>query len=178
MSPFLTHTPLYVWAILAFLVFRGVLASRDRDITMTRMTVIAVLMLALALQSIGARYGLASLAMAAWLAGSAVVALQRWTFGGSRVEAGPAPGSLRIRGSWTPLLMMLTIFVIKYAMAVVQVVRPQVALGAGFALASCGLLGLCNGYFLGQLACDRAASRRILRRQQRNGAQPAMVDAV
>ncbi|MCC2971528.1 DUF6622 family protein [Massilia sp. IC2-476] len=178
MSQFLTRTPVYVWAILAFLVFRGVLATRDRDITMTRMTIIPLLMLVLALQSIGARYGLASVAMAAWLAGSAAVALQRWTFGGSRAEAGVAPGSLRMRGSWTPLLLMLAIFVIKYAMAVVQVVRPQVAASTGFALASCGLLGLCNGYFLGQLACDRAASHRILRQQQRNGAQPAMVDAV
>lgn len=178
MSQFLTHTPLYVWAILAFLVFRGVLALRDRDITIIRMSIIPVLMLVLALQSIGARYGLVSAAMAAWLAGSAAVALQRWAFGGSRVEAGTAPGTLRIRGSWAPLLMMLAIFVIKYAMAVVQAVQPQVAAGAGFALAACGLLGLCNGYFLGQLACDLAAGRRILRGQQRNGAQPAIADAV
>lgn len=159
MSQILTHTPVYVWAILAFLVFRGVLALRDRDITVTRMTIIPVVMLVLALQSIGARYGLGSLAMAAWLAGTALIALQRWRFGGSRVTAGGAPGSLRIRGSRTPLLMMLSVFVIKYAMAVVQAVQPHVATSAGFALGACGLLGLCNGYFLGQLARDIAAGR-------------------
>ncbi|VXB44778.1 DUF6622 family protein [Massilia sp. 9I] len=159
MSQILTHTPVYVWAILAFLVFRGVLALRERDITITRMTIIPAVMLVLALQSIGARFGLGSVAMAAWLAGTALIALQRWTFGGSRVTAGSVPGSLRIRGSWTPLLMMLSVFVIKYAMAVVQAVQPQVALGAGFAVGTCGLLGLCNGYFLGQLARDIAAAR-------------------
>lgn len=177
MSQFLTHTPPYVWVILAFLVLRGVLALRDRDITLTRMTIIPLVMLALALQSIGSRYGLVSLAMAAWLAAGAAVVLQRRAFGGSRVEAGAVPGSLRMRGSWTPLLMMLAIFVIKYAMAVMQVVRPEAAAGAGFALASCGLLGLCNGYFLGQLACDLAAGRRILRKQA-DGVRPAIADAV
>lgn len=161
MSQFLTHTPLYVWVILAFLVFRGVLALRDRDITITRMSIVPLVMLALALQSIGARYGLVSAALAAWFGACALMALQRWAFGGSRVEAGTAPGSLRIRGSWTPLLMMLTIFVIKYAMAVVQAVQPQLAQGAVFAITACGLLGLCNGWFLGQLARDIAAARRI-----------------
>ncbi len=161
MSQILTHTPVYVWAILAFLVFRGVLALRDRDITLTRMAIIPAVMLVLALQSVGARFGLASVAMAAWLAGAALIALQRWTFGGSRVTAGSVPGSLRIRGSWTPLLMMLSVFVIKYAMAVVQAVQPQVTAGTGFAVGACGLLGLCNGYFLGQLARDIAAARTL-----------------
>ncbi len=162
MSQILTHTPAYVWAILAFLVFRGVLALRDREITITRMTIIPAVMLVLALQSIGARYGLASLAMAAWLAGTAAVVLQRWTFGGSRVFAGATPGTLRIRGSWRPLALMLAVFAIKYALAVLEAVQPQLAAGAPFALAACGLLGLCNGCFLGQLTCDIAAARRLL----------------
>eukprot|EP01114_Cavostelium_apophysatum_P006241 TRINITY_DN17487_c0_g1_i1.p3 TRINITY_DN17487_c0_g1~~TRINITY_DN17487_c0_g1_i1.p3 ORF type:complete len:178 (+),score=26.50 TRINITY_DN17487_c0_g1_i1:2-535(+) len=162
----LSHTPVYVWAILAFLVYRGVLALRDRDITLTRLTIIPALMLVLALQSIGARFGFASVAMAAWLAGTAILGLQRWAFGASRVTAGATPGSLRSRGSWTPLLLMLSIFVIKYTVAVVGAVQPQLAQGAAFAAGSCGLLSLCNGYFLGQLARDVAAGRAAAHRPQ------------
>jgi hypothetical protein len=160
-SHIFSHTPVYVWGILAFLIFRGVLALRERDITMTRMTIIPVVMLVLALQSIASRFGLGSLAMAAWLVATAAMALQRGTFGASRVKAGLQPGSLRMGGSWTPLLLMLTIFVIKYAMAIVQAVQPQLAQGAVFAMTACGLLGLCNGWFLGQLARDIATARRL-----------------
>lgn len=157
----LSHTPLYVWAILAFLVLRGVLALRERDITVTRMGIIPLVMLVLALQSIASRFGLGSLALVTWLLASAAMALQRWIFGASRVTPGSTPGSLRMAGSPLPLLLMLSVFVIKYAVAVVQAVQPQLAQGNGFALGACGLLGLCNGWFLGQLACDLAAARRL-----------------
>lgn len=163
------NTPIYVWAILAFLLYRGVLAARDREITVTRMTIVPVLMLVLALQSIAMRFGLGSPAMAAWLLGAAAIGLQRWRFGASRVTGG-ASGTLRIRGSWTPLAAMLAIFVLKYALAVLQAVQPQLAAGAAFVLPACGLLGLCNGYFLGQLACDVAAARRA-------AAAPALAQA-
>lgn len=161
LSNIISHTPVYVWAILAFLVFRGVLALREREVSLPRLTIIPAVMLVLALQSIASRYGLASLAMAAWLLATAAMALQRWTFGASRIQAGAEPGTLRMGGSWAPLLLMLAVFVIKYALAVVQAVRPQLAQGAGFAMTACCLLGLCNGVFIGQLARDVAAARRL-----------------
>ena len=176
-SEILSHTPVYVWAILAFLLLRGVLALRERDITVTRMTIIPAVMLVLALQSIGSRFGVDSPAMAAWLLATAAMALQRRRFGASRVKAGAEPGSLRMGGSWTPLLLMLTIFAIKYAMAIVLAVQPQLARGLVFSMTACGLLGLCNGYFLGQLACDIAAARR-LGVQGNDGTAPASADLV
>ncbi|MCD2518070.1 hypothetical protein LQ564_17300 [Massilia sp. G4R7] len=157
----LTHTPVYVWAILAFLVYRGVLASRDRELTFGRMLVIPVLMLALALQAIASQFGLASLAMLAWTVGAGAIALQRMRFGSSRAGAGAAPGTVRIRGSWAPLALMLAIFTIKYVVAVALAIQPALADQPAFALAACGLLGLCNGSFLGQLAADIVASRKI-----------------
>lgn len=161
LSNILSHTPVYVWAILAFLVFRGVLALRERDISVTRMAMIPAIMLALALQSIAGRFGFASLAMLAWLAATAAMAWQRWRFGASRVTAGAQPGSLRMGGSVVPLLLMLTVFGLKYAMAVALAVKPQLAQDTVFALGACALLGLCNGVFLGQLACDLAAARAV-----------------
>jgi hypothetical protein len=94
------------------------------------------------------------------------VVLQRWTFGSARLVPGSAAGSaadtLRIRGSWTPLAMMMAVFLIKYALAVALAIRPGMAADAVFGGTVCGLLGLCNGYFLGQLARDLATGRRIL----------------
>lgn len=161
----LLHTPVYVWAILAFLLYRGVLAARDRDITVARLTVIPLLMLALGLQSLVAQFGVVTAAMAVWLAGAILIAWQRWAFGASRLSAG-ATGRLRIKGSWTPMLLMLAVFAIKYTLGVLQAIRPDIAGNTGVALPASGLLGLCNGYFLGQLARDIAAERAFTRHPQ------------
>ena len=37
MQQLFSHTPLYVWAILAFLVYRGVLASRVREVSLRKL---------------------------------------------------------------------------------------------------------------------------------------------
>jgi len=158
----LTHTPVYVWAILAFLVYRGVLAARDREITLGRMLVIPLLMLALSLQAIASQFGIAGVAMLAWAVAAAVVFLQRLRFGRSRASAGATPGTVRIRGSWAPLGLMLAIFTIKYVVAVALAIQPALVNQLAFAAAACGLLGLCNGYFLGQLAADVMAGRRSM----------------
>lgn len=158
----LTHTPVYVWAILAFLIYRGVLAAREREITVTRMLVIPFLMLALSLQAIASQFGIAGMAMLAWAVAAAAVALQRMRFGRSRASAGAAPGTVRVRGSWAPLGLMLAIFAIKYVVAVALSIQPALASRVAFAAAACGLLGLCNGYFLGQLVADVMAGRRSM----------------
>ncbi|MGG7603788.1 DUF6622 family protein [Massilia sp. BKSP1R2A-1] len=155
-----THTPIYVWAILAFLIYRGVLASREREIAFGRMLVIPVLMLALSLQAIASQFGIASVAMEAWTLAAAAIVLQRVRFGASSTSAGAVPGTVRVRGSWAPLALMMAVFTIKYALAVALAIQPGLADKVPFAAAACGLLGLCNGYLLGQLALDIASSRR------------------
>lgn len=174
----LIKTPVYVWAILAFLVYRGVLAARERDITPLRMAIVPVAMLVLALQSIAAQFGMESVAMLAWLLGAAVLTLQRLAVGRSGVLAGAGAGKVRLRGSWTPLALMLAVFSIKYVLAIVLAIRPEMAGQALFAATACGLLGLCNGYFLGQLARDIASARGTLQALQANGVPSRIADAV
>ena len=62
----LTHTPFYVWAILAFLIQRGMIAMRDRDLELRKLVMIPAVMLVLSLQDMNAKFGLGGLALAAW----------------------------------------------------------------------------------------------------------------
>ena len=164
------HTPLYVWAILAFLVFRGIVASRDRDVTVTKLMIIPVVMLVLSLQDIAAKFGDHALAMAlaAWVAGTLPVALQRWKFGHSQISKGAAPGSVRIRGSWAPLVAMMAVFMTKYLASVALAIQPGMAGNTVFVVTVGALFGACNGYFLGQLAREVSLARRL-----RDAAKPA-----
>jgi hypothetical protein len=148
----LTHTPLYVWAILAFLVYRGVVALRERETTLRKLFIIPVVMLALSLQDIAAKFGAGLLPWSAWAGAALAVALLVWKFSGAGISAGAASGGVRVHGSRAPLALMMAIFLTKYATAVTLAIQPQASHNPLFAVAVCALFGAFNGYFLGRLA--------------------------
>jgi hypothetical protein len=149
-----SHTPIHVWAILAFLVYRGMAASRDREVELRKLCIIPVVMLVLSLQDIAAKFGLAGIALAAWIAGVALALAPVLLFGADRIAAGSAPGTVRVRGSWMPLALMMAVFFTKYAASVMLAVFPQAHQNTLAAGAVCVLFGLFNGVFLGRLARD------------------------
>ena len=157
----LTHTPLYVWAILAFLVNRGVNAMRDREVEVRRLAIIPAVMLVLSLQDIGTKFGLGGWALGAWALMAAAVALLAGLSGSTRIAAGTAPGTVRVRGSRLPLVMMMAVFFTKYVASVTLAVAPQLRHDTLFAIAVCALFGVYNGWFVGRLAGDLAAWRTL-----------------
>ena len=148
----LSHTPLYVWAILAFLVWRGVAELREREIAMPRMFVLPLVMLVLSLHDIARKFGLDASVLAAWTTTFAAAALLAWRFGRPRVSPGSAPGRVRVAGSVIPLVLMLSIFAVKYLTSVLLAVRPDLA--GQMAASVCAMFGIFNGYFLGRLLRD------------------------
>jgi hypothetical protein len=157
----LSHTPLYVWAILAFLVQRGLTAMRDRDVEVRRLVLIPAVMLVLSLQDMNAKFGLGGWALAAWAIGAAGMALLAGLAGASRIEAGTMPGWVRVRGSGLPLVMMMAVFFTKYVASVTLSVAPQLRHDTVFACAVCVLFGVFNGWFVGRLVRDLASYRML-----------------
>lgn len=157
LSNIITHTPLHVWAILAFLVSRGINAMRERELPFRSLFIIPLVMLLLSLQDIAAKFGLVALPLAAWGAGTAASAVLAWRSSVARIGAGSAPGLVRVRGSAWPLVMMLAIFMTKYAAAVSLAIAPGLAGHIPFMLAFCLMFGVFNGFFMGRLARDVAA---------------------
>jgi len=167
----LTHTPLYVWAILAFLVYRGVAAMRDRDIAIRKLFIIPVVMLALSLQDIAAKFGLGALTLGAWTTAAAAAMLLVWKFGSARVTAGPAPGTVRVRGSVIPFALMMAIFLTKYATAVTLAMQAPATRHVLFSAVVCAVFGVFNGVFMGALLRD------VLSLQAGRAAAPAAAPA-
>jgi hypothetical protein len=155
----LTHTPTYVWAILAVLVWRGAAALRDREMKIRSLFIVPIIMLALSLQDIAAKFGSNGSALAAWAATAAAAMLLVMKLGATRTAPGATPGHIRVRGSWAPLALMMAVFFTKYVASVLLAVQPQLRQDALFAAGVCALFGLFNGYFLGRLARDVAAYR-------------------
>ncbi|SHH09052.1 DUF6622 family protein [Massilia sp. CF038] len=171
----LTNTPVYVWAILAFLVLRGVIAMRDREISIGKLFIIPVIMLALALQSIVARFGVELLPLAAWTAGAACLTVLVFKFGGTRLTSGSTAGLVLVRGSFLPFALMMAIFLTKYVTAIVFAVQPQASQNPLFVALVCALLGIFNGCLLGRLASDLRYVRNMP--QQAKDGTPASAAA-
>lgn len=150
----LSHTPLYVWAILAFLVWRGVAELREREIAVARLFVLPLVMLVLTLNDIALKFGLGATALAAWTTAFASASLLAWRFGRVRVSPGTEPGRVSVAGSAMPLVLMLSIFVVKYLTSVLLAVRPDLAGQALMMAVVCAAFGAFNGYFLGRLLRD------------------------
>jgi hypothetical protein len=156
----ITHTPVYVWAILAVLVWRGLAALREREMTVRSLFIVPIIMLALSLQDVLMKFGSNTAALAVWAGAAAGTALLVWKFGRSRTAPGSAPGNVIVRGSWVPLAMMMAVFFTKYAASVLLAILPQARQDVLVAAGVCALFGVFSGCFLGRLARDGADSGR------------------
>ena len=164
----LTHTPLWVWAVLVFLLYRGLLASVDREIALKRVFVIPVVMFALALQGIVSGFGAVPAAASAWFACMlAGVALAWRAFDRDSVRIDPLRRVISQRGSWTPLLLMMGIFCTKYLVGVTLAMTPQLRQEAAFVMTVCALYGVFNGIFIGRLMRIFAIYRLGVARQHK-----------
>jgi len=147
----LLHTPAWVWAVLAFLLYRGLLASADREIALKKTLLIPVVMLGLSLQGMASAFGTDMIGLPAWfgcmLAGTALA----WrAFNGGSMTAYPARGTVFLRGSWAPLALMMGIFCTKYTVGVLLALHPGLRQSALFSLGVCAAYGLFNGIFIGK----------------------------
>lgn len=167
----ISHTPAYVWAILAFLIYRGLAASADREVEFGKLFIIPAVMLALSLQDLAGKFGLSGTSIAAWAAGAVVSTALTWKLGANRVVAGNKPGSVMLRGSWVPLALMMSVFCTKYAVAVLLAMHPQAHQDAMFVVLVSVLFGLINGMFFGRLARDTTAWQKV---QSRSNAAAAV----
>lgn len=155
----LTHTPVFVWALLAGLIALGVAQSRERRVAPARLLALPALMLGLGAWSLAP--GMAALPLVAlvWVA-----ALTLGTAGGLRAPQQPGTawlanvGRFQLPGSWIPMGFILVIFVLRYTSSVALVMHPAwrgtLAVQAPLAL----VLGLITGLSIGRtLALFRLA---------------------
>ena len=146
MSAIISHTPLWVWALLALLLWLGIASRKPRALPLWRLLVVPALFVSWGGLSLALRAQTEPSLALAWLVTAALgaaLAPLAWGF-----EA-PAPDRARnlvqVRGSAWPLVRNLVLFAAKYALTAAMAVAPQPWL----ALADIAVSGLSAGYFLG-----------------------------
>lgn len=156
----LGHAPRWVWPLLAALVLLGVLQARPRQVTLLRAALLPVAMLALSLWGVVSAFGSVP-ALAAWAVAAAVAAaavVRSGGIAGARWSA--REQRFHLPGSWTPLALILAIFVTKFGVGICLGLQPALRQDAVFAVGVCLAYGIFSGIFAGRaLALLRLARR-------------------
>jgi hypothetical protein len=145
-GPILTHTPGYVWAILAALVVLGGLQLRSLRIARTRLLVAPVAMAALSVWGVSSAFGAHAGVVAAWALGMALSLLANRVLRWPR-EVRAEGDVFVVPGSPWPLVLMLAIFLLRYAVAVTLVFHPDWRTEPAFAAEVALLYGALSGLF-------------------------------
>lgn len=143
----LSHTPLWVWALLAALVALGLLQARDHVLPRARVLAQPLALGALSLVGAAGAFGLHALPLGGWLAGLALgAALNQPLRLPRQVQALP-DGRFAVGGSWAPLGLLMLIFWLRYTLAVALAMVPALAGQPGFVAAACLVYGTASGLF-------------------------------
>jgi hypothetical protein len=140
-----SHTPLWVWGILAAITLFGLHQMRDHEIPRARLLLAPLGLGGYSLWGASAVFGID--AAAAWLAGMALALALNHKLQWPRVIGVAGNGRFALKGSPWPLLLMWTIFAMRYALAVKLVFQPALAQQAAWAIGAPLVYGLLSGLF-------------------------------
>jgi uncharacterized protein DUF6622 len=142
----LTHTPIWVFPLFAYLVWLGIKAMRPRTVTIWRSLIVPVVFIVWGLSRLFSRADVSG-PLAAWL-GAAAVLLAIGLLTARPIELDHTTGEIKRPGSVVPLIRNITVFALQYTVAVITAIDPHDATTA--AIAGRAVSGGTTGYFLGR----------------------------
>jgi hypothetical protein len=145
----LLYTPRWVFALLAGLCVFGLMQVRTRRVSLWLAALLPAAMPVLSLSGVLQYVGVWPPALMAWLLGLAaasMLGLKAMDPQGARYDA--ESRKLVVAGSWIPLLVILGIFSVRYAMGVARGMDLELVRDRNVQLAASLLLGAFSGFFL------------------------------
>jgi len=148
---FLKHTPTYVYAIFAYLLYVGIKSSKDRVVSIIRTPIIGLVFLYLAASTIyksfpdtGFIWGTFFLSL---ITGSFLGYLQVYK---QDIKIDKAKKLIALPGTWSTIIILLIIFVGKYYIGYNHHEKPEMFQKLEFQLLGLGIMGISSGLFVGK----------------------------
>lgn len=146
------NTPAWVWGLLAALVALGGSQLRDRNASLVRVSVMPVALTLFSLYGTLSALGGSPLlpqAMATWAAAAGLASIAiAFLAVDARYDA--ASRMYALRGSVVPLLLILAVFMVKYAVGIELTMAPARVQDGPFVLTVAALYGAFSGIFVGR----------------------------
>jgi hypothetical protein len=147
----LSHTPIWVWVLLAFLISRGVAAMRPREVSPSRILIVPLVFLVWGLTGM---FGADDLTLKLALFAGGLLAGLAAGWGLASLLPAPrlsrATRLLAMPGSPVPLILIGLAFMTKYVGTVALALNSDVAVHAEIAAALAAAGGLFAGLFWGR----------------------------
>ena len=141
----LTHTPLWVWLLLAYLIWQGMQATRPRDTPIWRLMIVPAVFIVMGLSRIALRPENGPWPLLSWFAGALVFAALGLCTRPKLLAVDRATMRVTRPGSRMPLVRNLVVFALQYAVTVTATLDPH----SNAALAGRAISGASAGYFIG-----------------------------
>lgn len=159
------YTPLWVWALLALLLWLGWSARAPRTVHPLRLA--ALPMVGFGMTIAGAvQSAVPGLTLAGWAVGLLLSLPLGWAVGRQRAVAWQPNGRLWVEGGWFMLGFALSVFAVRYALGVTFGIWPRLATQpvwiAGAGMVGGVVAGIGLGWLAGLLARDRRWLGRAL----------------
>ena len=144
----LRHTPVWVFALFIGLALLGARRLRANDVPVRRLLILPIAMTAFSLFGLWQAFGASAIASLAWTSTFVAMLAVGWSLpSNARVQYSPASRCVHVPGSWLPLALMMTIFLLRYVVAVGLALHPSLRLEPTFVAAAAALYGLSSGSF-------------------------------
>jgi hypothetical protein len=145
----ITHTPLWVWPLLAWLIWQGVQALQQRTQPLWRSLIVPAVFFFMGLRRLLVAHD-GALAPLLWFGAALAFGALAWTHGPRVIAVDRARGLATRPGSAVPLLRNVLVFLLQYAVAATAAMHLD---PNGFGtLASYAVSGATSGYFAGWAA--------------------------
>ena len=155
----LVHTPVWVYALFALLVFLGAQGLRPRIVTLRRLVILPAVFIVWGIEGLVTKPNFSALLMADWIAAIAAgVALAALIVRFPDLRADRDSRRVHLPASVQPLIRNIVIFLARYSLGVAMAMLP--AAREHLAFWDVAVSGLSAGYFLGWLGRLAVAYRR------------------
>jgi hypothetical protein len=142
----LTHTPPWVFALLAYLVWQGLKALQPRTTSIWRALIVPAVFIIWGVSRIGLGHQDSLSPLVAWII-AALALLPIGVLTPRPFEVNHASGQIIRPGSVFPLIRNLAVFGLQYTVAVIAAVDPDG--GTAAAITGRAISGATAGYFIG-----------------------------
>ena len=146
-------TPWWVYALLFYLIFIGLKASKPHVVSLPQLFILPLIFSALSLSSLTELH-LSMVSIGSWGITLVMGILLGWTLiKRLNLRVDKEQRVMELPGTWSPLLIILTIFASKYYIGYQLNVNPALLENGAFLVGTMGISGFCLGLLLGRLLC-------------------------
>ncbi|MBX7147239.1 MAG: hypothetical protein K1X44_08020 [Alphaproteobacteria bacterium] len=150
----LIHTPWWVYLLFAFLMLRGIKASKTRITKLDRLFLLPVIFLFFSIHTLLSSVALTPFVIFLWVGGVMIGALIGWVYlYKQKISVDQKNRLLKLPGTWSILIIILGIFSTKYYFQYKLISNPAVATEPIFQYSLLMISGIFVGFTVGRLLC-------------------------